>query len=65
MKLLSIAVGALIGLIMISVDETQAINVLETSKKSNRVRQKKNGKKVISVALTQTEYNNNRYDEYI
>ena len=65
MKLLSIAVGALIGLIMISVDETQAINVLEASKKSNRVRTKKNGKKVISVGLTQTEYKNNRYDEYI
>ena len=65
MKLLSIAVSALIGLIMVSVDQTQAINVLEASKKSNRVRQKKNGKKVISVGLTQTEYKNNRYDEYI
>ena len=65
MKLLSIAVSALIGLIMVSVDQTQAINVLEASKKSNRVRTKKNGKKVISVGLTQTEYKNNRYDEYI
>ena len=65
MKLLSIAVSALIGLIMVSVDQTQAINVQEASKKGNKVRTKKNGKKVISVGLTQTEYKNNRYDEYI
>lgn len=63
MRYLPIAVGLLVGLI--SLDQCRAINVHGSAKTGNRVTTKKNGKKMISVGLTQTEYENSRYDDYM
>lgn len=65
MKYISFAISVLLGLT--SIDSAAAVNVIETGKSLNKVTKskQKGGKYMISVGLTQTEYEHKRYEEYV
>ena len=61
MKFISLAAAALLGFVSV-----HAINVGESmSIGANKVHKSQSGKQMVSVGLTQTKYDNNRYKEYI
>ena len=63
MKFTTLAVAALLGTVTFVSEGTQAIKVGE---EMNNVQKSKGGKKnMISVGLTKTRYENNRYQEYV
>lgn len=65
MKYISFAVSVLLGLAYI--DSVEGVNVIETGKSLNKVTKskQKGGKYMISVGLSETEYENKRYEEYM
>jgi len=58
MRVKSLAIAALLGLVTLT-SEAQAINV--SADMTNKVISKKNGKAMVSVGLSKTEYANSRY----
>jgi len=64
MKLISLTIALFVGLLPVDEKMCNAINVIENNGQ-NSVKTKKNGKKMISVALNQMEYENRRYKDYI
>lgn len=63
MKFTSLAVAALLGLVTLVPTGTQAIHVGSESN-MNKIH-KKNGHNLISINLSQTKYENDRYQEYM